>query len=631
MNYLVIRLTTTTVLTLCLLTFVFAQGTTITLLHVNDTHSHLDAFGPKDASLNGTLGGIAKAASVIGTVRATEPNVLLLHSGDFMVGDFFFNKYFGIPELQMMKQLGFDAMTVGNHEFDLGSNVLALALSTAFPSDPIPIVSANLDLSGYPPLQSFIQPSIMKTIDGVKIGIFGLTTPNPLNNPYPVIISEDIFTIAAQQVSALRTAGAQVVICLSHFGIYYDKIIAYYVPGINFIVGGHDHYLFEQPITVPHSSGSWTTQILQAGEYYKNIGKLSFTVDGGNVTVNNYQILSVDASVPAFPPLQAVVDDLKFGIVAQYGDVYFTPIGNAVKDLNEVADPNSAFKDTPLGNLVTDAFRAKTGTKIAITANGLIAEKIYAGPIVGADVFRPLSYGYDVEAGLGFRIATFDIRGSELKRAMEIAFSQIDVSEDYYLQVSGMVFKYSPKKPSGNRIVFGSIKINGKQLIPVSKYSVTVSTGMLYLLTTLGVNVENVQLLPDFEYHVVKGFIANLNNVNYNIEGRVQDMSIHSIAKGYETEDTVFENIEVGYKLYDNYPNPFNPSTIIGFYLPSEKYITLKIYNTLGQEVASLVDGVYEAGEHQVKWKPNNLSSGIYIYQLQTNNSVERKKMILLK
>src|SRR5437016_1914165 len=107
-----------------------AAGTTITLLHVNDTHSHLDAIGPKDAALKGTLGGIARAATVIGQLRAIEPNVLLLHAGDVFQGDPMFNAYFGVPEFQLMKQLGFDAMAVGNHEFDFGPGVLNDVLTT---------------------------------------------------------------------------------------------------------------------------------------------------------------------------------------------------------------------------------------------------------------------------------------------------------------------------------------------------------------------------------------------------------------------------------------------------------------------------------------------------------------------
>jgi len=200
--------------------------TTITLLHVNDTHSHLDAFGPKSFHLDGPIGGIAKAAIVIERVKATEPNVLLLHAGDFFVGDFFFNKYFGVPELQILKQLGVDAMAVGNHEFDLGPGPLADALTAGFAGGSFPVLSVNLNFSAFPPLQPWIQPSIMKTIGGVKIGIFGMTLPgNAQNVPAPVIIRDNIVEIATAAVANLKGAGADVVICLSHLGFYYDKII----------------------------------------------------------------------------------------------------------------------------------------------------------------------------------------------------------------------------------------------------------------------------------------------------------------------------------------------------------------------------------------------------------------------
>ena len=114
----------------------WAQTDTLTVIHVNDSHSHLVPYGPKDEHGVGTRGGIARAASLIGQVTATEDNVLFLHAGDVFIGDFMFNKYFGVPELQILAQLGCDAMTLGNHEFDLTPDVLKLALSEA--GFPIP-------------------------------------------------------------------------------------------------------------------------------------------------------------------------------------------------------------------------------------------------------------------------------------------------------------------------------------------------------------------------------------------------------------------------------------------------------------------------------------------------------------
>jgi 2',3'-cyclic-nucleotide 2'-phosphodiesterase (5'-nucleotidase family) len=265
---------------------VAASPVTVTLLHVNDTHSYLDAYGPKDRYLDGTLGGMAKAASVIAAVRAHDPNVLLLHAGDVFQGDLFFNAYFGVPEFQLMKQLGFDAMAVGNHEFGFGPDVLTQSLAAAYGTDTLPLLSANLDFSGYtppdglPPLDTWIKPSIIKSVGGVSIGIFGMTTPDDvMSMPAPVKIlgaypdTAALLGIAGQQVAALREAGAEVVVCLSHLGVIYDQAMAANVPGIDIIVGGHDHYVFERPLVVTNPEGK-RTLILQAGNHYRYVGKL---------------------------------------------------------------------------------------------------------------------------------------------------------------------------------------------------------------------------------------------------------------------------------------------------------------------------------------------------------------------
>jgi 5'-nucleotidase/UDP-sugar diphosphatase len=130
-----------------------AASTQITLLHVNDTHSHLAPFGPKDASLNGTVGGLTKAASVIAAEKARNPAALFVHGGDLMHGDLFFNEYLGVPELQLLQSLGLDAMVLGNHEFDLGPDFLTAVLAATWPAGGnFPILSTNLDLTGYPVL-----------------------------------------------------------------------------------------------------------------------------------------------------------------------------------------------------------------------------------------------------------------------------------------------------------------------------------------------------------------------------------------------------------------------------------------------------------------------------------------------
>jgi 5'-nucleotidase len=602
--------------------FAFSQGTTITLLHVNDTHSHLDAFGPKDANLNGMLGGIARAATVIGTVKGTESNVLLLHGGDVSVGDPFYNVYFGVPEYQLMLQLGFDAMAVGNHEFDFGPGPLNDVLTTAFGAGSFPLLSANLNMDAFPALKTWIQPSMMKTVGGVKIGIIGLTVPgNPTYNPAPVIVREDIVQIAQQTADTLRTQGARVIILLSHCGIYLDKIVAANTAGIDFIIGAHDHFLFEQPVMIANALGK-KVPIFQAGEFYKYVGELHFTVDDSTVTMNDYKILPVDSTVTPDPTIQAVIENLKAGIVAQYGDLYHTELGRATHDLNKRFDPASPLRDTPIGNLVTDAFHNKTKTDVAITALGLISEKLYAGPIVGADVFRSLAYGYDPQTGLGLHVATLKIRGSELLKGLEFGLSQLEISDDVFLQVSGMTYAYDPKRPVGSRVIMGSIKIGGRPFIPHAIYSATVSEGVVLLLGKIGITVEDVQILPDFEFTTARDYIQKLETVNTNAEGRIWDNSIHPVKRS----DLIAEGASSS-----NYPNPFNPTTTIRFTLPSKSYVSLKIYDVLGRQVAALVQDELPAGTYSQQWNASLLPSGVYFYRLQAGGVSDVKKMSLIR
>ncbi len=188
------------------------QVDTLTVIHVNDTHSHLVPYGPKDKNSNGfgTRGGIARAATYIGGIQAAEENVLFLHAGDLFVGDFMFNKYFGVAELQLLAQLGCDALTLGNHEFDLTPEVLKLALTEAgFPMPGFDILSANLDMTADPDLAALVQPYTIRDVGNLRVGIFGLTTEatNVFSMPAPVTVTsciEGAFAAVAVRYFALE-------------------------------------------------------------------------------------------------------------------------------------------------------------------------------------------------------------------------------------------------------------------------------------------------------------------------------------------------------------------------------------------------------------------------------------------
>ncbi len=611
----------------------FAQ--TITLLHLNDTHSHLDAYGPKDAALNGTIGGVAKAATYIGMTKMTEPNVLVLHAGDAFVGDLFFNKYFGIPELRMLSMLGVDAMTIGNHEFDFGPEYLQGFIEAAYfnPADPevvpaIPLISANLDFIAFPTLDPYIAPSVIKEIDGVKIGIFGLTVPgNPTTNSAPVQILENVGDIAYAQVTALRTAGCQVVILLSHLGIYGDRQIAAGVPGIDMIIGGHDHLLFTEPEYVINAYTGLSVPVCQVGSMYQNIGKMKFTVSESGVTIDSYEVIPLNATIPAVPEMQAAVDDLKAGIVEQYGDVYHTVVANACGDLEETFDSQRPFRDTHLGNIITDAYRWKTGTEISLTALGLIAEKIYAGPIVGADIFRAVSYGYDPETGLGLRVVTGRISGAELLEGLEIGLAALEITDDFCLQVSGMAYMYDSAKPVGQRLIIPSVRIDGKMIKLNKNYNITINEGIVAVLGGYGVEISDLSVLPVNEYTVLRDYMAKKRVIIPKLEGRILDRTVLPWRPASDRAKAVFVRL----LKHFCYPNPFNPMTTVAFEIPEPTHVTLKVYNMIGQVVATLADEELVAGSHQRTFDGTRLTSGVYFYRLQTGNTMQTEKMVLMK
>ena len=593
-----------------LLTTLLVNGTTITIVHVNDTHSHLDAHGEKDHELNSKEGGIAKAATIINGLRATEPNVLLLHAGDLFQGDPMFNKFFGVPELQMMKQLGFDAMAVGNHEFDLGPGVLHDALLAGFVHGSFPVLSANLDMSAFPSLQNFVLPSIIKNVGGVKVGIFGMTVPdNPTNIPFPVVVKNNIVNIAQQAVNDLRNNGAQVVICLSHLGINNDSIMISGTNGIDLVIGGHDHLIFYTPRGINNLTGN-NVPIFQAGAHYKNIGEVHFSFTNNVVSILDSRIIPVDASVIPDPAMKSVVDQLKVGVVNQFGDIYHNVLSKTNHDISKTPDRNHHWKDTPIGNLITDAFKNKYHTKIAITPLGLISEKLYDGKITEADVFRAVSYGFDPPTAKGFQMATFDVTGMELLKAMEFGLSQLGVSEDFFLQFSGMKFEYDPKQPVGQRVIISSVRIRHKRLSLAKVYSVSVNSGVAGLIPLAGVNATNIVIRPEFEYDVVSNYISRSRNISYHSEGRIRELHCHPLR--LTKEEVVPENLE----SENVYPNPFNERINFRINSKTEKHVSIVLYNQLGEQVYSVSKEIIPEGESMIEINTGSLKSGIYYYRI---------------
>ncbi len=507
-----------------------AQGTTLTILSVNDTHSNLEASGPKDVNLDGTLGGLAKAAMVVAQERAAAPNPLFLHAGDLMFGDVYFNATFGVLELQVLGMLGLDAMLTGNHEYWVPPSALATVYAAA--GQPFPLLAANVAAD---PLLPPLQPILWKDYGGVKVAILGVVTPFdvPAQKNATFLGGEDpplgMLLWAGQKVAEVRAQGAHVVILLSHLGIALDRAIATNPLGIpggrpDAIVGGHDHYEIAETVDgVP---------IVHAGAYYRQVGKLRLSIGTGGAVALSTELIPVDASVPRHPLVAAIVGQVQALVTAtfpaqldeeRYGSFFHAPIATALVDVTP--DVGAGLqRDTGIGNLIADAMRRKTRTDIALTANGQTPQGLYAGPIVGEDLFRTVGFGVSAHDGFSSRLVTFSISGGEILKALE---TTIDVSlrdNDYGLQVSGMRFTYDSRREAGHRLVSAHI---GAPIDPARIYTATVNELMFGLLPALGVEIVKGSdaVSVDSEYTALRDHAVHLGELDYGPRSRIRDLA----------------------------------------------------------------------------------------------------------
>ncbi len=505
-------------------TFAQAQVDTLTILHLNDTHSHLLPYGPKDASGNWTWGGMARIATLVGMNRMSLNKVMLLHSGDIYLGDFMFQKYLSVAELEIMKALNYDAMELGNHEFDLYPSTLKYVLNEAgFPGSGFPVLCANLDISGDPEIGYFVKPYIIKEYGDLKVGIFGLLTEstNQISNPSPVAVLPPL-SVAQIWVDSLKYGlDCDIVVLLSHLGVFEDQLLASSVTGIDIIVGGHTHTLLATPVQIGN------TLILQAGEFGRYLGKLSLYLNNKTISGWNYELQSVDSSVPEEPTLAFMIGQLAGGVETdpRFGPVYTEVIAQAKTDIQKPLG-EGLFKDNPLGNLVSDALRDKTGTDIAIYPQGFMSQTIYAGAVKGADIWQAIPYGFDPTSGLGFKLATFQTDGMSIIYGLEFSVYNLPYIEDFFLHCSNFSYAYSSSSSPGSRVDYSSILVNGQPLNPYSSYTVTVPDGVVPFLSQIpGFQINNLSVTDHFIYTVVKDYMISNSPVSYYTEGRVVDLA----------------------------------------------------------------------------------------------------------
>lgn len=271
------------------------KGKRLVILHTNDMHSQIDPF---TEGRNKGFGGMAARSSAIAKVRAQEDNVLLLDVGDVFQGTPYFNMFGGELELKLMSQMGYDATTIGNHEFDNGLDGLKQAMQHA----DFPYLNANYDFSKNQ-ISNEVQPYKIFNKNGVKVGVFGLgiRLEGLVNSSmFGNTIWNDPIAVSREMVQELKAKNCDLIICLSHLGYDYgdapypsDVRLAKEVSEIDVILGGHTHTFMDEPLLLTNEHG-FTTTINQVGWAGINLGRIDveFGTKGKQVASSELILLS---------------------------------------------------------------------------------------------------------------------------------------------------------------------------------------------------------------------------------------------------------------------------------------------------------------------------------------------------
>lgn len=254
----------------------------LTILHTNDTHSNIDPFPENHAKYAGK-GGVARRYDLIQQIRAEEEHVLLLDAGDIFQGTPYFNKYGGVLEMKLMSELGYEASTMGNHDFDAGMEGFKKAKEFA----NFPFICSNYDFSNTV-LDGLTADKLILEKGKIKVGIFGLGVELEglvPGNKFGETKYLDPIEIATDKVRELEAEKCDLILCLSHLGYSYkdetrmcDVNLAAETSGIHLIIGGHTHTFLEQPTEAVNARGE-TVLINQVGWAGINVGRLDFEFD----------------------------------------------------------------------------------------------------------------------------------------------------------------------------------------------------------------------------------------------------------------------------------------------------------------------------------------------------------------
>jgi 5'-nucleotidase/UDP-sugar diphosphatase len=451
----------------------------LNILHINDLHSRIEAINKYDstcsaeeAGKNECFGGIARVKTAIDTARKqitdAGGNVLTLDAGDQFQGSLFYTEYKSAPVAEFMNGIGFDAMAIGNHEFDDGPEELAKFIDAL----KFPIISGNTVAALNTPVANKFKGYIVKDLGGQKVAVVSVlaTDTDETSSPGPNIFFDDEIAYLKTAVKEITDQGVNKIILLSHVGYERDKQIAAAVDGIDVVVGGHSHTLLSN--TDEKAAGPYPTvvkdpagvdvPIVTAYAYSKYLGELKVVFDdAGKVKSAAGAPKLLDASVTPDAGFEARVKELAAPLEAV-----------KAKEVSETTDAIDGSREVcraaecSMGNLVADAMLDHVkaqGITIAIQNGGGLRASIDKGVVTMGEVLTVLPFQNSV--------ATFQLKGADLVTALENGLSEIEEGAGRFPQVAGLKYSFDKSKPAGSRVVSVETK-EGDGFVPLDPQKV---------------------------------------------------------------------------------------------------------------------------------------------------------------
>ncbi|AJC81082.1 5'-nucleotidase protein [Rhizobium etli bv. phaseoli str. IE4803] len=446
----------------------------LNILHINDFHSRIESINKFDSTCSAEeegkkecFGGAARLKTAIDQRRQalSGKNVLLLNAGDNFQGSLFYTTYKGAAEAEFLNLMKFDAMTVGNHEFDDSEDGLATFLDKV----QFPVVTANVKATAASKLGDRIKPSLVLDVGGQKIGIVGAVTNDTpeLSSPGPnVTIEDDVQTITAA-VQDLKGQGVNKIIALTHVGYPRDLAFIAKIPDVDVVVGGHSHSLLsntdpkaEGPYpTMVDNPGGYKVPVVQAASYSKYLGDIVVNFDDNGVVKDaKGEPILIDSSFTPDPAVVTRVAELAKPIEELRKKVIGASEGPIEGDRKVCR-----AKECSMGNLVADAMLDRTknqGVTIAVQNGGGLRASIDGGDVTQGEVITVLPFQNT--------LATFEATGADIVKALENGVSQIDQGAGRFPQVAGLKFSFDQSKPVGSRVSDVQVK-EGDNFAPIDQ------------------------------------------------------------------------------------------------------------------------------------------------------------------